>query len=246
MKDWGERLPGGNVGGAWRVGDTVRRTTGPWSPAVHALLQHLEGRLDGVPKFYGIDEYGREILDFLPGQIVDVATEELSDEQLVAVVNWTRQLHQVTADFHHRGPWRNVPAADARLIGHGDVAPYNLCFDGGALVGVFDWDMAGPTTAISELGFIAWTCVPLFRPLPDAWCARRLRLIAATYGGLTADHLLAAVFDRTQATIDGILSAAAAGDLGMQSLMATTGEPEPTRRALAALAQRRPSLQAAL
>ncbi|MBC7550215.1 MAG: (deoxy)nucleoside triphosphate pyrophosphohydrolase, partial [Cellulomonas sp.] len=28
----GERLPGGNVGGAVRVADTVRRTTGPWTP----------------------------------------------------------------------------------------------------------------------------------------------------------------------------------------------------------------------
>ncbi len=25
-----------------RLGDTVRRSTGPWTPAVHALLRHLE------------------------------------------------------------------------------------------------------------------------------------------------------------------------------------------------------------
>ncbi len=31
--------------GAWRVGDTVRRTTGPWTPAVHDLLGHLRPRL---------------------------------------------------------------------------------------------------------------------------------------------------------------------------------------------------------
>jgi hypothetical protein len=33
-----------------RVGDTVRRSTGPWTPAVHALLRHLEwAGFDGAP-----------------------------------------------------------------------------------------------------------------------------------------------------------------------------------------------------
>jgi hypothetical protein len=31
-----ERLDGGNAGGAVRVGDTVRKPAGPWTPAVHA------------------------------------------------------------------------------------------------------------------------------------------------------------------------------------------------------------------
>lgn len=218
MTDWGERLSGGNVGGAWRVEDTVRRGTGPWSPAVHALLEHLRGRLEGVPAFHGIDEHGREIVDFLPGQIVDVDTEELTNNQLVAVVDWTRRLHQATADFVHPGPWRNFPPPQPTLIGHGDIAPYNVCFDGDTLVGVFDWDMAGPTSVHYELGFIAWNCVPLFRSMPERWCAERLRLVAATYGQVTAMQVLAAVFDRTQASIDGIKHAAEAGDPGMRDL----------------------------
>ena len=37
-----EPLEGGNFGAVVRVGDTVRRETGPWTPAVHALLRHLE------------------------------------------------------------------------------------------------------------------------------------------------------------------------------------------------------------
>jgi hypothetical protein len=41
------RLDGGNAGGAVRVGDTVRRTAGPWTPAVHALLAHLAGKGPG-------------------------------------------------------------------------------------------------------------------------------------------------------------------------------------------------------
>ncbi len=37
-----ERLPGGNTGGAIRVGDTVRRVPGVWTASVYALLGHLE------------------------------------------------------------------------------------------------------------------------------------------------------------------------------------------------------------
>ncbi|BCJ57962.1 hypothetical protein Jiend_13840 [Micromonospora endophytica] len=35
-------LHGGNVSTVVRVGDTVRRNVGPWTPSVHALLRHLE------------------------------------------------------------------------------------------------------------------------------------------------------------------------------------------------------------
>jgi hypothetical protein len=51
-------LAGGNVSaGVVRVGDTVRRPTGPWSPAVHALLVHLhEVGFDGAPRSMGFDE----------------------------------------------------------------------------------------------------------------------------------------------------------------------------------------------
>jgi hypothetical protein len=61
-----ERLPGGNAGGATRVGDTVRRNAGPWTPAVHSLLRHLQSKgFDGAPLPLGIDDQGREILTFL-------------------------------------------------------------------------------------------------------------------------------------------------------------------------------------
>ena len=57
-----ERLPGGHLGGAVRVGGTVRRPAGPWTPAVHALLAHLAPRLPGVPRVLGLDDRGRPVL----------------------------------------------------------------------------------------------------------------------------------------------------------------------------------------
>ncbi|WP_245633028.1 phosphotransferase enzyme family protein [Luteipulveratus mongoliensis] len=243
----GERLPGGNVHGAWRVGDTVRRTTGPWSPAVHALLKHLEqSGLPCVPRFLGHDGLGREVLTYLPGRVVDLDTEELSDGQLIEVVAWTRGLHAALQDFDHPGPWRFPGPEGPIMLGHNDIAPYNVCFDGDRLAGVFDWDLAGPTTPLLELGHIAWTGVPLFRETPDDVVLDRLRLIAAAYGGVRPRQVLEACLERTQLAIDGIEAAVAAGDAGMINLAETTGEPEPTRLRRAALLRRVPHLLALL
>ena len=52
-----------------RLGDTVRRPSGPWTPAVHALLRYLESvGFDGAPRVWGIDDEGREVLRFVTGQ----------------------------------------------------------------------------------------------------------------------------------------------------------------------------------
>jgi hypothetical protein len=59
-----EQLSGGNTNAAVvKVGSTVRRPTGPWTPRVHELLRRLESSgFEGAPRVRGIDERGREIL----------------------------------------------------------------------------------------------------------------------------------------------------------------------------------------
>jgi hypothetical protein len=52
-----QRLEGGYVDGAVRVGDTVRRQAGPWTPAVHALLTYLADQgFTSAPRPLGFDE----------------------------------------------------------------------------------------------------------------------------------------------------------------------------------------------
>jgi hypothetical protein len=236
-----EELLPGNVGGAVRIGDTVRRQAGPWTPAVHALLDHLAGRVPHIPKVFGFDDLGREVLSYLPGRVVDVDTEMLTCRQIASIVAWTRGFHQAVADFRHPGPWRYFPLPGPTLIGHNDIAPYNACFDGDDLVGVFDWDMAGPSAPLHELAFIAWNCVPLWRDIGPELAAQRLTVIAATYGEFSPRQILRAVPPRITIMLDGIPVAAAAGDRGMANLL-TAGEPERSRVALADLVSRIPAI----
>ena len=219
-----EILLPGNVGGAVRAGDTVRRRSGPWTPAVHALLGHLAGRVPGIPEVLGFDEQGREVLSFMPGRVIDIDTESPNLSQIFSAVRWTRAFHRAVAGFSHPGPWRYCPFPRPTLIGHNDIAPYNVCFAGDELAGVFDWDMAGPSTPLLELAFIAWNFVPLWRDIDPSEAAERLEVIAGAYDGPDARAILRAVPHRIQALLDWIPRAAADGDEGMVNLM-TAGEP---------------------
>lgn len=57
----------------YRVGNTVRRSAGLWTPSVHALLRHLEAAgFDGSPRVIGsgFDTQGREVLSYIEGEFV--------------------------------------------------------------------------------------------------------------------------------------------------------------------------------
>ncbi len=67
----GERLTGGRTTGATRVGESVRKPVQPSTPAVHAVLRHLEAAgFDGAPRSFGTDDEGRQVLSHLPGETV--------------------------------------------------------------------------------------------------------------------------------------------------------------------------------
>jgi hypothetical protein len=155
----------------------------------------------------------------------------LTPGQIDSLVSWTRGFHEMVAGFGHPGPWRYPHMPQASLIGHNDLAPYNVSFDGDDVAGVFDWDLAGPTTPIMELAFIAWNCVPLWRDIGDEPAAERIRRICSAYGGVRATQIVDAVPRRIKMMLDWIPLAAAAGDAGLRLLMAQ-GEPERSEAAL--------------
>jgi hypothetical protein len=69
-----EPLPGSNgqPTGTIRHGNSILRPAGPWTPAVHALLRHLEQvGFPGSPRVVGdgYDDQGREVLTYIQGQI---------------------------------------------------------------------------------------------------------------------------------------------------------------------------------
>src|SRR5512132_3442344 len=84
--------------GVIRVGQTVRRALHERSDYVHALLRHLEAvGFDGAPRLLGIDAQGREVLAYLPGEVIVRSPAWLSDARLDSAAQLIRRFHDATA-----------------------------------------------------------------------------------------------------------------------------------------------------
>jgi hypothetical protein len=184
-----EPLSGGNMSsGVVRVGGTVRRPAGPWTPAVHVLLAHLHGAgFRGAPRPLGIDEQGREVLTFLPGPVAWPDHFHLldGDNQLRRVARLIREFHDAVAGFSPPpgARWQAlVPADGDEIIAHHDLAPWNLVI-GERQWAFIDWDTAAPGTRLWDLAYAMHGFAPLSADpaVQRADAGRRLRLIADAY-----------------------------------------------------------------
>jgi hypothetical protein len=179
-----ELLSGGNVSGeVWRIGETVRRQTGPWTPAVHQLLRHLErAGFGGAPRVLGIDAQHREILSWAPGRVVG---ERVMDEpQLIRVAQLVRDYHTAVASFTP-GPdavWHpdgRDPSGVNELICHTDLGWWNLV-DGASGLVIIDWDRAAPGRRMWDLALAACSFVPMWPEVPVN--IDRFRVFCGAYG----------------------------------------------------------------
>ena len=213
-------LSGGNAtAGVVRVGQTVRRPAGPWTPAVHALLAHLRSAgFTGAPRPLGLDEQGRGVLEYVPGVVPWPERFGLldPDDRLGEVARLVRGFHDAVADFvpPPDARWQVlVPADGTEIIAHHDLAPWNLVV--GPRLAFIDWDTAAPGTRLWDLayavhGFVPLSADPRWRR-PDA--GRRLRLFADAYGLDESQRrrLLELLAPRTRAMADFLAAGAAAG-----------------------------------
>ncbi len=193
------RLLGGtaNRGLVVQVGDTVRRPLRASSPATHAVLRHLEEvgfgvGLEGSPRLLGIDDRGREVLSFIPGETVlpPYPSWSMTDEALASVARLLRRYHEAVAGFDPSGyDWvEPVPATYTEsLVSHNDPNLDNVIFRDGVAVALIDFDLAGPGSALWDVAAAIRLWAPL-RPDPDIADARRgrglarMRIFADAYG----------------------------------------------------------------
>lgn len=176
----------------------VHKPVNPCTPAVHALLRHLEEvGFASAPRVLGIDDEGRQVLSYLEGETVGTAVPwpawVFSDDALTQVGAWLRSLHEATKSFvpppdaiwFAGPPWR-----PGMVIAHNDAGPHNAVWRDGKLAGFIDWDTAGPSTGELDLAFAALSWVPLharravvalgFTDFDDRH--RRLHLLLDAYG----------------------------------------------------------------
>lgn len=171
-------LSGGRVtAGVVRIGDTVRRPMIGDRSQIHALLRHLERvGFSAVPRFLGVDEKGREILTYLPGEVPS-DLGHYDEPTLRAAGALLRSYHDASADF------AAVATAAAEVMCHNDWGPPNAVFRDGSPVGIIDFDTVRPGLRLWDLGYSAASWIDLGDPgYTGADQVRRLRAFAEGYG----------------------------------------------------------------
>lgn len=246
-----ESLTGGAINQVTRKGDVVYRTGGPWSAAVLALLDDLRRRgFTHAPAPLGMDEQGREMIAFLPGEPMMRPWRPVmfGDHALVQAAAMLKALHAATVDlaYPEGTEWRTRVAAKipGQVLRHGDLDPCNTLWSGEILTGLIDWDFAEPGEAITDLAQMALYFVPLrgeqywrecgFPERPDF--AHRIAVICDTYGDFTPDAVVREIERLQQVSMDEIATRAAEGRYPW-TMFRDNGEIERTNAEVAWLRQ---------
>ena len=194
-------LGGDMTEGVVRVGRTVRRPVRSHTPAVHALLRHLEAvGFEGAPRVLGIDGRNREVLTYLPGftgrrSLPDFAIRDSTLEDLAELL---LRYHQAVIGFkpppgaQWDGELTRFVDGPADIICHCDVNLENVIFrtgpDGARPYAFIDFDLARPGTRLVDIIQTLRYWAPIADPadrdpaLPDAHVPARIALFCEAYG----------------------------------------------------------------
>ena len=226
-----EALLGGNLSASVKIGDTVHRRAGPWTPAVHALLAHLHRvGFAAVPKPLGMDEQGRAVQSFLPGEVHGGWPEPLpawifeDETTLITAAKLLRRYHDALAGFipPAEARWRFVAPGVHEVICHNDWSPSNALFRGHTPVGMLDWDSAGPGGRAWDVASSAFWWVPLNpRTTPpglEAKAARFTRYCTAYGDGVEKQIVFDTLLEQLLVQADFVQREADAGDPGYSKL----------------------------
>jgi aminoglycoside phosphotransferase (APT) family kinase protein len=181
--------------GIVRIGDTVRRPVRPFTASVQAYLAHLHSAgFSGAPVPLGVDEQGREVLSFVPGDVPrePLPPEATGEDVLAALARLIRQLHDASLGWTppDDAVWGgNQRAGDVpELVSHRDYCPGNVVFRAGLPAALIDFDLACPTTRLYDIANAVYWWAPLLHPLDrapalaDADIPRRVAIFADAYG----------------------------------------------------------------
>ena len=237
------RLEGGiaNVGQVVRVGPHVLRPSSPHTASIHAFLRAVRhAGFEGAALPVGIDDDGRERLEFIDGEVPVPPYPDWSqsDTALASIATLLRGLHDAAREFDdQRFTWSDALAdpAGRTFVCHNDVELSNVVFRDGVAVALLDFEFAAPGRPVYDLAQLARLCVPIDDELDRArlgWRSAdrpaRLRLVADAYGldRDGRDELLTAVDDALDQIEAAVRRSVDAGDPSSVALWNRTGGSE--------------------
>jgi len=204
-------LIGGSLNQTVKIGDIVHKTS-KGHPMVREYLLYLEEEgMQGVPRFLGLDEQGRDMFSYLPGKTMgpDYTPDHPclhSDECVIDTARFMRKLHDMSQGFLPRAieaGWTNpyFPKETPEIICHGDAHIWNFVYVNGRVSGLFDFEQAYPGTRYWELaGTICMIAFPFYVNYNAAAQAgqakRQIKLFFDEYGMSCPTNLMEITVNR--------------------------------------------------
>ena len=210
-----ENMNGDNKHPVVRIGNTVHRPAGWWTPAVHELLKYLESvGFKYSPKVLGFDDQGREILTFIEGESgKDGWQKIINDDGLKKYARLLREYHQAVASY--RPPVNSVWAycrggvSEGKVICHSDFGVWNIVWHDDEPVGIVDWDFALPADRNYDILYALEYSAPFrddqtclkwhhFPTIPDR--KHRIKVFTEAYGFTDIHNIADRVADMQRTT----------------------------------------------
>jgi hypothetical protein len=190
-----QKLEGGRVTeGVVRIKNVVHRPMGPHSDFSHALLLHLQKvGFNDAPRFLGIDEMGREMLSFIPGE-VPANLGEWTDDQLITAAKLIRKFHDATAG--------SLLVGECEVVCHNDLSPCNFVMQQEKPFALIDFDTTAPGTRIRDLAYALWMWCCLGEEIDFDLQIKRIRLMCDAYGIIDRKHIVTSILKRQRENIE--------------------------------------------
>ncbi len=193
-----------------RVGDTVHRPAGWWTPSVHKLLKYLEdSNFKYSPRVLGFDDEGREILSFIEGESGKEGwTKVITDKGLAKYAKLLREYHDCIAGFKPTTDsvwaYKKGGLNEGEIMCHGDFGMWNIIWKDDEPVGIVDWDFVLPAKPEYDILYALEYSIPFrddetclkwhhFPKVPDR--KRRVEVFLKAYGSPKISNLVNKVID---------------------------------------------------
>ncbi len=189
-----EVLHGGREGKIVKQNNIVIRPANVWTPHVQDFLSFMhENEFVNIPRPYGINEEGMELVSFMEGTVYhDSFPDKIRrDEVLIAVAGLLRRYHDIGAMYIERlkgdETWMLPGRTPSEVMCHGDFAPYNVTFVNDRVHGIIDFDTLHPGPRLWDIAYAVYRWIPFVSPAnPDYRDdldeqIRKLKLFSDTY-----------------------------------------------------------------
>lgn len=138
-----------------------------WTESIHRYLKFLiDNGLGCVPQVLGFDSAENEMITFIHGECIH--PNPWNDEAIINVGKMLKELHSLSKSFIWSDkdiwqPWfLHEMGSTNKIISHCDFAPWNTITSGSNIVGLIDWEFAGPVDPLIELARVCWLFIQLY------------------------------------------------------------------------------------